>query len=180
MRTFVAMSVILLAQPVWAAAEDDKAFQKFVTATATENTQWIEQWWVANLDADPAPERVALLCPKGAEDHKGAFVIEKDAAHRWEIPFDVDKRTKACTGKPGAEPKLETRKTTTVDLYQGHLNGYEIHSYALRVGQPVIVRQEQVVDSTVSPKPVVVDWDLLIKKKKEKNYQVPENLRQLN
>jgi hypothetical protein len=174
MRT--ALAFLLLAGV--AHAEDaDAAFRDFVTKYAAENKQYVEAWWSANLDADPALEYVAVLCPENKDDAKAYFLIEKDAAHRWELTFDYDSRTKACKGKPNAPPALEKRKTTTFELYQGHLQGYEATTYAIRVGQPVIVKD--VLVETEGGKPTVTDWDMLVKKKGKK-YQVPDNLRQLN
>jgi hypothetical protein len=180
-RIFVMIGVVMSAlcgAGVAQADDADATFKEYVTKLASSESQYVESWWTANLDADPALERVAVLCPTDKEDHKGYFLIEKDPSHRWEITFDFDSRTKACKAKPAAPPTLEKRKTNTVDLYQGHLQGYELTAYALRIGQPVIVREEQV--ETEGGKPTVTDWDALIKKKKAKSYQVPETLRQLN
>jgi hypothetical protein len=175
-RIGVALGSLLLAHAAFA-ADPDAAFQQAITKSAAEDKQYVESWWSANLDSDPALERVAVLCPLEKEDHKGYFVIEKDAAHRWEISFDFDSRTRACKGKPAAPPAFEKRKSGTVDWYQGHLQGYESTSYALRIGQPVIVREEMVEKK--GGKPVIKDWDALTKKKGAK-YQSPESLRQLN
>ena len=161
-----------------ARADEDQAFKDFVNGYAKENNVYVEAWWAANLDADPALERVAIVCPSNKDmTPKGYFLVEKDAAHRWELTFDYDSRTKACQGKAGAPPPFEKRKTTTFVLYQGHLQGYEETTYALRVGQPVIVKD--VLLESEGGKPVVTDWDLLVKKKGKK-YQVPDKLRQLN
>lgn len=157
-----------------------KAFQENVRRWTQEDGRYIEAWWEANLDADPKLERVALLCDTAGDDKKGVFLIEKDTAHRWELSFDVDARTKACQKKPDAPPPFEQRKSTTIALEQARHDGYTKTEYAIRVGQPVIVREEEVADASVDPKPVVKDWDLLIKKKKEKNYQLPEGLRPVN
>jgi hypothetical protein len=173
----IAIALLVLAGT--ARAEDaDQAFKNFVDAYAKENNVFVEAWWSANLDTDPALERVAIVCPTNKDaTPKGYFLVEKDAAHRWELMFDYDSRTKACQGKAGAPPAFEKRKTTDFVLYQGHRVGYEETTYALRVGQPVIVKD--VLLETEGGKPVVTDWDLLVKKKGKK-YQVPDNLRQLN
>jgi hypothetical protein len=154
------------------------AFRDFTTKQAAEESSYVESWWSANLDADAALERVAVLCPLDKDGRKGVFLIEKDAGHRWELTFDFDSRTNLCKGKPKEPPKLDTRKSGTIDLRQGHLSGYELTSYAIRVGNIVVIREENV--EADGAKPVVKDWDALIKKKKEKAYQVPENLRSLN
>jgi hypothetical protein len=180
MRTLIVIAALGLASLARAegAGDADKEFRDFITKAAAEQSMYVSEWWAANLDADPALERVAVLCPESKDDHKGTFLLEKDAGHRWEITFDFDSRTRACKAKPAAPPKWEQRKTTTVDWYQGHLAGYELISYAIRIGQPVIVREEEV--ETEGGKPVVKDWDALVKKKKAKNYLSPESLRQLN
>lgn len=172
----IAIALLVLAGT--ARADADQAFKDFVNGYAKENNAYVEAWWSANLDADPALERVAIVCPQDKNaTPKGYFLVEKDAAHRWELTFDYDSRTKACQSKPGAPPAFEKRKTTTFDLYQGHLAGYESTSYALRVGQPVVVKD--VLLEKVGGKPTVTDWDQLVKKK-GKRYQVPDNLRALN
>jgi len=177
MRT--SLIVVSLLHVGVALAEDrDAAFRDIVGKYANENKQYVEAWWAANLDADPALERVAVVCPLDKEDHKGYFLIEKDASHRWELTFDFDSRTRACKGKPAEPPKWEQRKSTMIELYQGHLAGYEATSFALRVGQPVIVRDEVVEKQ--GGKPDVKDWDQLVKKKKAKSYQSPDSLRPLN
>ena len=174
----IAIALLVLAGT--ARAEDaDAAFQAFVNDYAKENNVFVESWWSANLDADPALERVAVVCPASKDaTPKGYFLVEKDAAHRWELTFDYDSRTKACQGKAGAPPAFEKRKTTTFALYQGHLQGYEETTYAIRVGQPVIVKD--VLLETEGGKPGVTDWDHQVKKTKGAKYQVPDNLRQLN
>jgi hypothetical protein len=178
MNLRIAIAVGVLCSASLALADADTEFRDFVSKEAQENQQYVESWWSANLDTDPDLEHVAVLCPNEKEDHKGYFLIEKDKTHRWEITFDFDSRTKACKGKPAAPPKLEQRKSGTVDLYQGHLQGYELTAYAIRVGQPVIVRDE--ILEKEGGKPEIKDWDALIKKKKVKNYQSPDGLRQLN
>lgn len=160
------------------ADDADAAFRDFVTKYAASNGRYVEQWWSANLDADKALERVAVTCSKGKDEKKGYFIIEKDAAHRWEIGFDVDSRTRACKADPGAPPKWEQRKSGVVELYQGHLQGYEATSYAIRVGQPVIVHEAQVEKS--GGKPVVKDWDKLVKSKKGLSYQSPDTMQPIN
>ena len=126
-------------------AEDpDKAFQDFARREATEDKRYVAEWYTANLDADAALERVAVLCtPADASDPKGFFLIEKDATHRWELTFDVDSHTRACKGKPAAEPAFEQRKTKVIELYQAHLQGFESTSFALRVGQLVLAEAHQ-------------------------------------
>jgi hypothetical protein len=175
LRTSVMVGMVLLSR--LALADADATFRDFVTRSAQEGSQYIESWYATNLDSDAALEHVAVLCPLEKGGSKGSFLIEKDAAHRWEITFDFDSRTKVCKGKPADQPKLEQRKSNMVELYQGHLQGYEIIYYALRVGQPVIVREDEVEKD--GGKVVVKNWDDLVKKKKAKAYQSPESLRQI-
>jgi hypothetical protein len=185
MRAFTLATLVsasLVVGPAIASAESPtaKTFRDFITKNATDESRYIEAWWEANLDADPGLEHVALLCDVGGDDRKGYFIIEKDEAHRWEITFDVDSRTKACQTKPAAVPAFEHRTAGSVELRQGFRDGYQVWNYAIRVGLPVIVREEQLDNAAAGGKPAVKDWDLLIKKKKEKNYEQPEHMRQLN
>ena len=169
--------LLLIATGARAQKDADAAFRDFATKYAAENNQYVESWWSANLDQQPGLERVAVLCPTDKDGAKGSFLIEKDAEHRWELTFDFDSRTKACKGKPAAPPKLEERKTTTIDLYQGHNKGHEMTSYGIRIGKIVIVREET---DTGSGKTEVQDWDAAVKKKKGTPYQIPEAVRSLN
>ena len=177
MRRLLIAASLLFARGALAEPDDAKAFRDFVTKSAEEDKRWISEWYATNLDGDAAQERVAVLCSPPSDDPKGYFIIEKDPTHRWELTFDVDSRTRACKGKAGDAPKWESRKTNAIELYQGHLAGHESTSYALRLGQPVIVREEETDDD--AKKATVKDWDQLVKKKKAK-YQAPDRLRQLN
>jgi hypothetical protein len=176
------LTATLVLAPCIASAESPaaKAFQEFITTNAAQTDRYVEAWWEANLDADVGLERVALICDATGDDKKGYFIVEKDAAHRWEISFDVDSRTKACKAKPAAPPAWEHRAATTIELRQDFRDGYQVWNYAIRVGLPVIVREEQLDNAASGGKPAVKDWDLLIKKKKEKNYEQPEHMRLLN
>ena len=175
-RTLLIATFLLLAPSVRAADDPDAAFQELASREAKDGNEYVSEWWSANLDNDPALEHVAVLCPNDKDDHKGYFLIDKDPTHRWELTFDFDSRTDKCKGKPATPPKMEQRKTNAIELRQDHLKGYEITWYALRVGQVVIVKEE----TSDGGKPEVKDWDQLIKKKKAKAYQAPENLRPLN
>lgn len=160
------------------APADDAAFQASISKSAEEDKRWIEAWGTANLDSDAALERVALVCATAGERH-GYWIVEKDATHRWELTFDVDSRTHACQKKPEAPPKWEARKAKTVDVYQGHVEGYEQTSYAIRAEHFVIVRDEE---SSGKPgaKPKIKDWDQIVKsKKKGALYQSPDSVREL-
>jgi hypothetical protein len=178
MRNLLILASLLVASAAWA-QDADAVFRDWATKSAASDGKYVEQWWSANLDADKALERVAVVCPSDANaTKKGAFIIEKDATHRWEIAFDFDSKTKACSGKPAAPPTFEQRKSNVIELYQGHLQGHEITSYAIRVGQPVIVR-EVTVEKT-GGKPQVKDWDQLVKSKKAKSYQSPDTMQPLS
>ena len=176
----VVLGFVVLA-PKLARAESPaaKPYRDFITKNATDENRYVEAWWEANLDTDAALERVAVLCDATGDDRKGYFIVEKDESHRWEISFDVDSRTKLCQAKPAAPPTWEHRSTGTIELRQGFRDGYQVWNYAIRVGLPVIVREEQLDNAAAGGKPAVKDWDLLIKKRKEKNYEQPEHMRVL-
>jgi len=181
MRKLIVVFALSVLPSLAGAAESAAAapFREIVTRWATEDQRYIEQWWEANLDADAKPERVAVLCDVSGQDKQGFFIIEKDAAHRWEITFDVDSKTSYCTsGAPKTPPTLEVRTTPSIELRQNRRDGHTSTFIALRINQPVIVREEEANDA--DKKPVVKDWDLAIKKRQEKNYQVPEHTKAIN
>jgi hypothetical protein len=171
------LSLTVAAHAAPAPTDDAAAFRAAVEKSAAEDKRWIEAWGTANLDNDPALERVALLCSTEGE-RKGYWVVEKDASHRFELTFDVDSRTRACQKKPTEAPPWETRKAKTVDVYQGHVEGYEQTNYALRAGRFVIVREEE-WSGKKGEKPKISDWDQLTKGKKGAVYRSSDQAREL-
>jgi hypothetical protein len=178
MRKLMLGVLMLVAQAAWA-EDSDAAFRDFVMKSAASQDQYVEALWSANLDTEKGDEHAAVVCPnKPKENPKGYFIVEKDASHRWEISFDLDSKTHACKGKPASEPKLEHRAAGALELRQDHSEGHEETYYAIRAGQPVIVK-EVTVEKT-GAKPVVKDWDQLVKTKKAKSYQAPDTVQPLN
>jgi hypothetical protein len=155
----------------------ESAFRGYVTRRAQAEKLSIDSWWAANLDADSALERIAILCSEDAagEERHGYLIFEKDATHRWELTIDVDKKTQVCAKKSEHDPAWEERKLGRVDIHQGHHVGFETTGYALRQGKLVIVREEENDGSATK----VSDWDQIVKKKKGQPYQVPDRVREL-
>ncbi len=149
----------------------EAAFQKFATQRAAAQKQYIEAWYSINLDEDPAPEMVAVLC----SDEHGAYLIEKGGKQRWEIGFDVDGETGVCQERPQQPPKWEQKKGSTIKHEQSHHGGYAQTSFALRAGAPVVVKGEGLNDVRSHDKVKRFDFDKLVKSGKRKIWPAPDD-----
>ena len=159
-----AIQTLVLSLTVGSHAEADAAFRSWVQQRAASEGRYVQDWWTANLDQDPAPERLAFLCSKDSDEVE--VVIEKDRAHRWAIRYQSDGRTQpACNPEQGLPPWRST-KEHHFRHYQGwHHGGHETW-IALREGRPAVIRTSHVEDVTQQRKPVVIDWDARVRRHK--------------
>jgi hypothetical protein len=148
----------------------EEAFRQLAAQRAAAQKGHVQSWYAINLDDDPAPERVAVLCT----DRGGAYLIEKGGKQRWEIGFDVDGNTGVCQSPP-QPPQWERRKGTVIEHQQGHRGGYNRTSFALRAGAPAVVTAQSLEDVRAGDKPERIDFDKLVKSGKRKGWPAPDD-----
>jgi hypothetical protein len=156
--TVVVTGAVVVAGTGYAEEPGRTAFADLARTLGAVRDESVNALIEVDLDRDRRRERVALLCGRGAD---AAFLIEKDADHRWLIALDrLDGRSliEHCDAEPRS-PTWKQQKQPYLEVFQGHHHGGESFRIALRSDNPVVIWSESVDDNTRGDKPRIENYD---------------------